>query len=344
MARRRLTRQQQLRIRASQERRRQRLQERSAAVAEEQLAAGLGREQRGLVVANYGPAVIVEDEGEQLYRCALRQNLGLAVCGDRVVWQQSGEGEGVVIAIDERHNLLSRPDGAGHDKPIAANLDHIVVVIAPQPEIDEFLIDRYWVAITRINAQPLLAINKIDLLCESTRALLEQRLAIYRRLGCPLLWLSTKERHGIEALQTHLRRGTSLLVGQSGVGKSSLVKSLLPHREVRINALSQATGRGTHTTTTSTLYRLPTGGYLIDTPGVRSAKSFELGSYTLADLERGFGELAEFANHCRFANCRHDQEPGCAVQAAMAGGLIDPRRLASFHHLRQLLEAQQEFC
>lgn len=335
MAKRRLSRQQIERIKLLHEQRREKAARRAARHAEDVLHEdGLGPEQSGLVIANFGATLIVEDATGALHRCALRQNLGTAVCGDRVVLQMIASGEGVVIAIEPHHSLLTRPDYSGKLKPVAANLDQVAVVCAPRPELNEFLIDRYLVAIATINVTPLLVLNKIDLLDPAARTAMEARLDVYRRIGYPVLYASTRSEHGLDELRTWLKERTSILVGQSGVGKSSLIKMLLPDREIRIQALSQATGFGTHTTTTSTLYHLPDGGDLIDSPGVRS---FELGELQRLDLERGFVELEPFLGRCKFSNCTHRSEPGCAVLAALARGDIDPRRLASFQQLRESL-------
>ncbi|MGF1528785.1 MAG: ribosome small subunit-dependent GTPase A, partial [Candidatus Competibacterales bacterium] len=338
VARRRLTKRQRDRVAQIQARRRAKVAS-APGVGDE---AGLRPEQQGLVIANFGAALVVEDDAGALYHCALRQNLGLAVCGDRVVFQVDGTGGGVVVAIADRHSALARLDAQGFPKPMAANVDQLVVVVAPVPELDEFLVDRYVVASAELAATTLLVVNKVDLLTAEARAALEGRLEVYRAIECPVLWLSAQAVAGMDALAAALQHRTSILVGQSGVGKSSLVNALLPNREVRVQAVSAATGRGTHTTTTATLYHLPAGGDLIDSPGVRSARGFELGPLTPEGLNRGFPDLQAFAGHCRFANCSHRQEPDCAVQGAMARGAVDPRRLASYHHLKDLLQQRDE--
>jgi len=330
MASRRLTRRQQARIQRQQDHRRDRAGQTGRAPDE----AGLGPERTGLVIANYGPALIVEDGEGRLYRCAVRQNLGRLACGDRVVWQASGAEDGVVVAVAERRSLLTRPDYSGQPRPVAANLDAVAVVLAPEPEPSEYLIDRYLVAIATAGARGLLVLNKLDLLDEPGLALLAERLEPYRRIGYPLLLASSHTAHGLDALHAWLGGRTSLLVGQSGVGKSSLIKALLPDREIRIQAVSAATGHGTHTTTTSTLYHLPEGGDLIDTPGVRS---FELGDVSPDELDRGFVDIAPHLGRCRFSDCRHQTEPDCALRAAVARGEIAPRRLDSYLQLRAAL-------
>ena len=335
MARRRLTRRQRERIQKIQEKRRNGLSERAAQEAETLSDGGLGPPQTGLVIANYGPAVVLEDRDGELRRCAVRQNLEMLVPGDRVVWQPAGEDEGVVTALEERRSLLSRPDYSGRLKALAANLDRVVIVVAPRPEPSEFLIDRDLVASASMGADPLLVFNKIDLLDEPGLAAMRERLATYARIGYPVLFLSIRTETDLNELREHLAGRTSILLGQSGVGKSSLVKALLPSREIRIRALSEATGRGTHTTTTTTLYHLPDGGDLIDSPGVRS---FELGEPHLEDLERGFPDLVPYGGRCQFSDCSHTVEPGCALREAADRSDIDPRRLESYRQLKASLQ------
>lgn len=331
MAGRRLTERQRERIQRLQERRRERAARWLNALDD----TALGSEQVGLIIAHHGRQLIVEDREGRWYRCAARQNLDRLACGDRVIWQASGAAEGVVVALGERRSLLTRPDFQGRPRPVAANLDTVAIVVAPEPEPSGELIDRYLVAIAVIGVQALLVLNKLDLLDAPALAALTGRLEPYRRIGCPLLPTSTHTAHGLEALRAGLRGRVSLLVGQSGVGKSSLIKALLPDREIRIQALSRLDGHGVHTTTTSMLYHLPDGGDLIDTPGVRG---FELGAISPNDLDRGFPDLAPYLGRCRFTDCRHDVEPGCAVRDAVARGEIDSRRLESYQRLRTALQ------
>ncbi len=323
---RRLTQQQRLRI-ADARAKRLALQKASATTS------CLGPEQRGLVLANYGVTAIVEDDQQRLYRCVTRQHLGVLVSGDWVIWQASSTHEGVVIAVEPRRSVCTRLDFQGRPKPFAANLDQVLIVIAPYPEPSELLIDRYLIAILRWALRPLLVINKIDLLDTQARTALMERLAIYSRLGYSLIAASTFAENGLAKLRTALAGHTSILVGQSGVGKSSLVKALipeLPDHAIRIQALS-AHGHGVHTTTTTMLYHLPDGGNLIDSPGVRH---FALEPLTPLDLERGFAEIAAVSSQCRFNNCSHTVEPGCAVLKAVEQGQIDMRRLHSYRQLQ----------
>jgi ribosome biogenesis GTPase len=328
MAKRRLSTQQTRRIRASQAQRAQR-----AGEAVDTSDGELGTEQQGLVIAHYGTQLDVEAlEGELcggVLRCHLRANIDALVTGDRVVWRPRLDGAaGVVVASLPRRSLLSRPDShAGVPRPVAANIDHIVVVIAVRPEPFANLIDRYLVAAEAAGIEPVLLLNKSDLLDDGNRAAIDRLLAIYRDLGYRVLTCSTRSDSGLDALRALLRGHTSVFVGQSGVGKSSLIAALLPGVEIRIGELSQAVTKGRHTTTTARLFHLAgDGGDLIDSPGIRE---FGLGHLPRAEIEAGFRELRPLLGHCRFRNCHHEQEPGCALREAEASGAIHPLRSAS---------------
>ncbi|MFB1486199.1 MULTISPECIES: ribosome small subunit-dependent GTPase A [unclassified Thiocapsa] len=334
MTKRRLSGRQIERIQTIQDRRRQRLASRVDNALSEIEGEPLPTE--GRVVVRHGANLAVEDADGDITHCLSRQNIGHPVCGDRVVWQRTADNQGVVTAILTRQTLLSRPDFGGRDKPLAANLTRLVILIAPRPEPSDYLIDQYLVAAETMGVQAIIVANKMDLLDATERAAFQERFAHYAAIGYPLLWTSLREPDTLTALFGHLSGQTSILVGQSGVGKSSLVKVLLPDREIQIGRLSKATGLGRHTTSAATCYRLPADGALIDSPGVRS---FRTGPLDRDALQQGFCDLRPYIGHCRFADCRHDQEPDCAIHGAVAAGLIDPRRLANFKHL--LAEAEQ---
>ncbi len=346
---RRLSERQRQRIEAIQERRRQRLESRTNLVLEEldadriasadadDNAAAGPAPRRGLVVARHGAHLAVEDSAGSLHHCMTRSNIGHPVCGDRVVWQPTGQDGGVVTALEPRFNVLSRPDFSGRDKPLAANLTLMAVVVAPEPPPSGFLLDQYLVAAELMGLRALVVAAKMDLLDAAGRVTFLDALAPYRALGYPICPISIKRAPGPSALASQLKGEIAILLGQSGVGKSSLVQALLPDQDIQVGRLSAATGLGRHTTSTATCYRLPgdqTGGRLIDSPGVRS---FRLAHLTHAELEQGFRELAPLRGRCRFRDCRHLDEPGCAVREAVATGSIDPRRLEHFHNLRESL-------
>ncbi len=330
MTKRKLTRRQAWRVNKIQEERSRRAAAKDQ-LAEESLAAGeLGAEREGLITAHYGTQVMVEAAQGESQRCHLRANLEGLVTGDRVVWCP-GDPTGVVVAQLERHSELRRPDPHGALKPVAANIDQILIVVAPYPEPHANLIDRYLVAAENVQIRPVLLLNKTDLLNEDPA--LEQGIAKllepYASLGYQLLHTSTKA-GGMAQLHAALSDRISVFVGQSGVGKSSLVNALLPEAGLRVGALSETTLKGTHTTTTAQLFHLPSGGTLIDSPGIRE---FGLWHMDKEQVEAGFVEFRPHLGRCKFRDCQHQQEPDCAILQAAEDGSISAARLESYRRI-----------
>ncbi len=286
----------------------------------------------GLVIVNYGKHLLLEDGDGTLIRCVSRREAGNPVCGDRVRWARTGDTDGVVEAIDERRTLLQRAVGGNHYKPLAANIDQVVIEAAIEPALDSFLIDKYTVAAELAGTTPLIIINKADLLTPEAHSAIDHLLQEYRDIGYHCLYTSALQNTGTEAFLELLAGKSSILVGQSGVGKSSLIKRLLPDLEIATSILSAASGQGKHTTTATTLYHLPGGGNLIDSPGVRD---FHLGKVSPAELGNGFREFHPWLGRCRFSDCLHQSEPGCAVIAAQQEGKISTRRMESYRRLLQ---------
>ena len=323
MAGRRLTKQQSRRIKDNLRTRQQQLKSGSE--------KSLGPEQTGLIISHHGKTLIVEDLDGKRLRCSARQNIGQPVCGDHVVWQAVNEQEGVVTAIKDRSSLLLRPGFANRIKPVAANISLICIVIAPEPAPQEDLIDRYLVASEYLNITPVIVCNKSDLIEEQTLVEWQQRFSMYQQIGYELLMTSTRQSHGLDQLQVRLRDNRSILVGQSGVGKSSLINCLIPDKAARVMELSTQIGQGQHTTSHSELYHLPdNGGDIIDSPGVRD---FRLGHLDRQDIETGFREFRPFLGRCRFSDCKHENEPDCAILAAVSDGEIDSRRFESYRNI-----------
>ena len=296
-------------------------------------------ERHGLVIAHYGATLDIEelDKPGEPRRCHLRRNLPPLVTGDKVIWKPSTKDDtGVVVALDERSSLLTRPDNHGRIKPVAANIDYIVLVITPVPIPHPNLIDRYLIAAETVGIEPVLLLNKIDLLDDEGMEMMIDLLSIYQQIGYRILTASTRSEHGLNELKELLDEQTSVFVGQSGVGKSSLVNALLPGIDTRVGALSEATGKGIHTTTAAKLFHFPAGGTLIDSPGIRE---FGLWHITPEEVIEGFREFRPFLGHCKFRDCKHEQEPGCAIHQALEDGNITEERLFSY---RQILASQQQ--
>ncbi len=322
MSKRRLTRQQQERIAAKQD------SELSASSAEHN-----DNKFHGLVISHYGQQLDIEPDPEsgypQIVRCHQRANLPAMVTGDRVAWQPEGEDSGVVVAVDERRSVFGRPDPGGEFKPLAANVDRVVVVIAVLPEAFPNLIDRYLVAIENLGLEAMIVLNKADLLGPDNQANLDNILSIYEGLGYPVARVSALTGSGRESLAESLAGLTTVLVGQSGVGKSSLINSLADKHSAQVGDLSDAKYKGTHTTTAARLFHLD-GFDLIDSPGIRE---FHLTHIDGQAVLSGFRELRDLATGCKFRDCSHQQEPGCAIRAAEAAGEIHPGRVESYFRI-----------
>ncbi|NQX88779.1 MAG: small ribosomal subunit biogenesis GTPase RsgA [Halioglobus sp.] len=335
MTKRKLSRQQAWRVGKIQRERARRASKRDVQVLDALSAGDLGPEQEGTIVAHYGAQLTVESVLGTMQRCHLRANLEGLVTGDRVVWR-AGEPTGVVVAQQERFNALSRPDPQGKLKPVAANIDQMLVVIAPYPEPHANLLDRYLVAAETMEIEPVILLNKTDLLTTDSRlaARVNAMLANYPKLGYPLLHTSTKTGEQSE-LRATLQGCTSVIVGQSGVGKSSLVNALLPGAGMRVGDLSGTKRKGTHTTTTAQLMHLSCGGSLIDSPGIRE---FALWHMTKEEVAQGFREFRPYLGSCKFRDCQHAQEPGCALLAAVDAGDVSEERLHSYQRIVGSLE------
>jgi len=251
------------------------------------------------------------------------------VAGDNVTFC-TGEGGGVIVAVAARRTELRRPDKFGKLRAVAANIDQVMIVIAPTPEPHANLIDRYLVATENLGAEATLLLNKTDLLDDPARdAAIQALLAPYPPLGYTLLQASARTAD-LPRLEEALAGRTSILVGQSGVGKTTLVNALLPDLSERTGALSPDRAKGRHTTTTARLFATKDGGALIDSPGIRE---FGLWHLDRSAVERGFREFRDRIGPCRFRDCQHGGEPGCALEAALEEGAIHPARLKSYRRI-----------
>jgi ribosome biogenesis GTPase / thiamine phosphate phosphatase len=283
----------------------------------------------GLVVANNGRHIVVENEDGTRLMCHPRGKKSEAVVGDRVLWQptQDGSDEGVIVAVEERRNLLYRQD-EWRSKSFAANLDQLLMWIAVEPVFSESQLTRALIAAESAGIPATIVLNKIDLPGAPTA---RARLAPYRAMGYKVVELSLKaETEAAQAQMAPLLDGKATLVlGPSGAGKSTLINTLLPHARAETREISLALNSGKHTTTSSLWYWLDESrtSAVIDSPGFQE---FGMHHIVPTELARWMPDIAKNMNECRFHNCTHRQEPGCAVQAAVERGEVSPIRLSLY--------------
>jgi ribosome biogenesis GTPase len=291
----------------------------------------------GTVVAVRGLVADVVTPDGQHVACTVRRVLRTrrikerhpVVVGDRVLFRPlpvQGESapEGVIEQVRDRRTRLRRANPK-RTQLIAANVDQVIVVAsADLPPLKPALVDRYLISAHAGEMAAVVCINKMDLDTDGRAAAILER---YRRIGYPTLGTSALTGQGVDALRDHLRGKASVLAGQSGVGKSSLLNAVQPDLALRVDQVSDTTEKGRHTTSTAQLLALAIGGYVVDTPGIRS---FELAMVPLPEIETHFVEFQPLLAHCRFSNCTHIHEDGCAVLAAVDRGDVHPDRYASY--------------
>jgi ribosome biogenesis GTPase / thiamine phosphate phosphatase len=286
---------------------------------------------QGLVLASYGRGVLVQGDGITLH-CALTGRKQRIVCGDRVHWgyPPSSADEPRILSIEPRRNLIERIDARGRAEPVAANIDRLAIVVAAEPAPDWFLVDRYWAGAVLKDLGGLLVVNKLDL----GTAAIQTEINTYRHLGLDCVEVSSDSGAGMDELKRSLAGSVTLLVGQSGVGKSTLVNTLSPEAAAQTAELTRDV-EGRHTTTTARWYKIADNSVLIDAPGVRD---FAPPASLVRAAERGFIEIHERSASCRFKDCRHLEEPGCAVRTAVVMQQIAARRYESYRRLFRLYE------
>jgi ribosome biogenesis GTPase len=287
------------------------------------LLANASSEQTGLVITRYGQHVLVEAESGELYHCTGRQNIKLSVAGDQVIFQTISKSEGVVTALLERDNQLSRSY-----KLIASNIDQLWLVVAVEPHYQFELIDRYLVVAENAGLPINIVVNKIELSNDFER--IKHNFSMYESTGYQVFYLSVKDQINIEQFKTLLDDKTHIFLGQSGVGKSSLINELIPNLNLRVNEISTKSKLGKHTTTNTTLYHIPSGGDLIDSPGIRE---FQLDDLSNKEILSGFREFKPFIGACKFRNCAHINEPNCAIKEAVESGEIHHKRYENYLQL-----------
>ena len=284
------------------------------------------------VVANLGASLAVRDargDGPARQVVPLRQ-LPLVVAGDLVRVAADAAGVERAVALLPRSTVLERPGEHGRERALAANLDALVVVSAAPPGIDTLLIDQFCVGAHRAGLEAIVVVNKADLLDPQRRERAETMLGAYRSAGHRALACSAAAPGGLDGLEAALEGRAVALVGASGTGKSSIVAALLPELEVRVGELSAATGLGAHTTSVTAWYGRPGGGAIVDSPGVRR---YAVETLAREDVRAGFAEIRRLGETCRFNDCLHVVEPGCAVREALEAGTLSRFRYANYRRL-----------
>jgi len=289
----------------------------------------------GRVLTVHGLLSTVEAADGSLYKCATRRLLKtlstdqrhVVAAGDRVLFRPSGADEGIIERIEPRTGTLSRAS-RGRQHIIVANVDQLLIIAsAAEPYIKPNLIDRFLVAAERSRIEPLICINKIDLVDPAT---LQPLVGVYSQMGYRVILLSAQTGFGIDRLRRAMVGRQSVIAGQSGVGKSSLLNAIEPGLHLRVASVSEESQKGRHTTTTARLLRLTSGGYVVDTPGIRQ---FQLWDLVPEEVASHYRDIRPFVSLCRYPDCTHAHEDECAVKDAVADDLIDARRYESYRHL-----------
>jgi ribosome biogenesis GTPase / thiamine phosphate phosphatase len=293
----------------------------------------------GRVLRVYGLHSEVQDADGAIYQCATRRILKTltsdqrhaVIAGDRVLFrlvENNNIKEGFIERVEPRHGALCR-EVRGRQQILVTNVDLVAIVSsAAEPRLKPNLIDRMLVAAEKGNIRPVICINKIDLVDPAD---LQPLVGVYSQMGYEVLLLSAKTGFGVDRLRNLLLDRSSVLAGQSGVGKSSLLNCVDPALHLRVQAVSEETEKGKHTTSTARLMPLHDGGYVVDTPGIRQ---FQLWDVVPEEIDSFFRDLRPYVSLCRFPNCTHTHEDDCSVKNAVADGLLDERRYESYCHLR----------
>ncbi|MDX1443786.1 MAG: ribosome small subunit-dependent GTPase A [Gammaproteobacteria bacterium] len=296
---------------------------------------------RGRVIVNFRRHVIVEDEQGIEHQCLVKGRKLKPVSGDIVEFELTEQDEGVIESIHERRNEIRRYDSLKKHSTLAANVDTMIIVHALEPMIETFSVDKYLVAAEASDAEPIIVINKIDMADDVVRPWILELCEEYADIGYKVLPMSAEQGDGIDLLRDALRGHTGILVGPSGVGKSSIAGALLPERDIEVGEISTARNEGRHTTTRTTLYHLPStngeGGDLIDSPGVRE---FRLWPMPVRELAECFPEFLARRDGCRFTDCVHRNEPHCAIRKAVEAEEILLRRYEAYLGMAEIMDRQ----
>jgi len=308
-------------------------QKRKVSVEKSQHQLGqLGEQKQGLMVSRYGEqADILDIHSNKIFRCFLRQNLGSPVPGDKLIYRLDPFNKGIIESIEDRQSLLQRPSPHQGLKPVVANIDQVFVLIAPLPDFSSVLLDRYLIAIENAKLPITIVANKWDLQSEIKTQSIEQHLDIYSQLKYPVLKISTQTDIGKTKFIEAMTNRSSILVGQSGVGKSSLINWLFPSESLATKMISDNSRLGQHTTTASQLFCLDKNnyenGFVIDSPGIREFGLWHLDSNEIA---QGFREFQVYLGSCKYRDCQHTKEPGCEIIKAVNDNRINKQRWLNY--------------
>lgn len=291
--------------------------------------------ERALVVESFGRRVIVETADAERFPAELFGKRMTSVCGDHVRVRRAAAGDDVakVIAVEPRRTLFARTDSRGRTEPLAANIELLVVIIAPEPDPDPYIVDRYLAGAALASIAGAVVVNKTELAAAQQSeftAIVEE----YERAGYCVGRTSALHEADITSIETLIGSHSAMLVGQSGVGKSTLTNRLAPLSSRATRKLSEATGEGRHTTVSTALFRTTCGGRLVDSPGVRD---YAPPLVEDAMVQVGWPEIMQLAPTCRFNNCLHLREPGCAAIAAVERGELSARRYESYRRLLNIM-------
>ena len=285
------------------------------------------------IIARQGKTYIVEDQSSHQHQCHARSQTMDAVCGDHVSCQPQESSLDVIEEILPRQNQITRVDNFKRKKTLAANVDHMFIVISPIPEFSTLLIDKYLACAQLNHCKASIIINKSELIY-SHGVKLNQLESIYKDLVKYFIVASAKLGYGISTLRKALSNETSILVGQSGVGKSSIINRLLNSNDIKVNTVSDQIQQGRHTTSNAYAYPINDCGNIIDSPGVRT---FTPAFADQDELISGFAEFEPFTGKCKFNDCKHLDEPGCAVRQAVSENIIHPSRYDNYLQIRREL-------
>ncbi|GIU28494.1 small ribosomal subunit biogenesis GTPase RsgA [Shewanella sp. MBTL60-007] len=321
------------------------LQSREAGETTDLQDSTLGPEQQGTIISRFGQHADVETDSGHLARCNIRRNIKSLVTGDKVLVRlaltsESGASriEGVVEAVHPRHSQLSRPDLYDGVKIIAANIDQILIVTSVKPAFTTQIIDRYLVAAEDTGIEPVIILNKVDLITPEEAPEIDAALKRYEAIGYRVYRVSSKTGEGVEQLHALMDNKVNVFVGQSGVGKSSMINAMMPDAELLTGDISENSGLGQHTTTTAKLLHISTGGDLIDSPGVRE---FALWHLPAERVGWCFVEFRDYLGTCKFRDCKHLNDPGCSITEAFKAGEITEDRYNNYHRIIASLDEQR---